>query len=483
MTAGSYAPRFPREPWRLRLDAWTAIRVGGLIGACLSSLALLGLMGLWALVLPVYLAVAAVCVWRPGMAAALLLVVAVALEPGAVDWTDTISRIAWLGPPGFDNMPAGPLEILLVAVALSLWFRRTAHGAPPLPAVAWLLPPLLLVGFLHGLSDGAQINTAYHEARGLIFATIAFVCFRLMTPTDRSMAAKAAIVATVFMAVTLITRYLFIVAPDKTDVPVEKAFTHEGPIILAIAAVAAVATFVREKTVERRFALFLYCLLLGAAIFVTGRRSATLALLVGGAAMAWYLIPRRPGLVGGLSVLLLVVGAAYMTTFWSAEYGALAQPARAVRSQFDPSPRDLSSDQYRKIEITNVVATIEDDPLLGVGFGNPFREEEKLPDLTSFWPLQLHQAHQSVLWLWLKMGVVGVVAFLSLWVIAVSRCALAIRNTPGVPVAGITAAAGLFMVFGFANVDTVLAQTRGAVMFAIVVGMALALPSPGKEPS
>src|SRR5262249_10873421 len=155
-----------------------------------------------------------------------------------------------------------------------------------------------------------------------------------------------------------------------------------------------------------RALLLAYEAALLAALFATSRRSGTLALLVGALALAVSTIKSRPKLVIGLGTPILIVTVAYLATYWNHEYGATAQPARAIRSQIDPNPRDDSSDAYRLTEKFNVTTTLRLNRVFGVGLGRPFGMFLPLPSLTSFWPLQQFTPHANILWLWLKFGVI-----------------------------------------------------------------------------
>src|SRR5699024_10338733 len=114
----------------------------------------------------------------------------------------------------------------------------------------------------------------------------------------------------------------------------------------------------------------------------------TLVVLVVGIVLLALLIRRQPLRAGIAGLVAMVLLSAYLGAFWNQQYGALAQPARAIRSQIDPSARDQSSDEYRIIERASIVQTIRSNPLLGVGFGKEFFLVAPLPDMTSYWPLQ-----------------------------------------------------------------------------------------------
>jgi len=175
---------------------------------------------------------------------------------------------------------------------------------------------------------------------------------------------------------------------------------------------------------------------------------------------------------------------AYLAVYWNQDYGTIAQPARAIRSQFQPSGRDDSSDIYRTIEKYDVEQTIRYNRMFGVGFGRPFIQFQPLPDLTSFWPLQSYTSHQSVLWLWLKMGWLGISVFLGLVVVVLSRClermrGLATANADWAVAAVLFSATLAFIVY--ATVDLGFAGSRAAAPAAVLAALALGLRRSGKE--
>ena len=169
---------------------------------------------------------------------------------------------------------------------------------------------------------------------------------------------------------------------------------------------------------------------------------------------------------------------AYLAVYWNQDYGTIAQPARAIRSQFQPSSRDDSSDLYRTIEKYDVVETIRYNRVFGVGFGRPFIQFQQLPDLTSFWPLQSYTSHQSVLWLWLKMGWLGISVFLGLVVVVLSRCLERMRGLKATD-ANWTLAAVLFSgtlaFIVYATVDLAFAGSRAGASAAVLAALALGL--------
>ncbi len=263
-------------------------------------------------------------------------------------------------------------------------------------------------------------------------------------------------------------------------------FAHEGVALLAIGAMLGVVMLLRAERDRTRLLIVGYELLLLAAMGSTGRRSATLVVLAALAIVLALLYMKRPSLALALTLVGGVVMTGYLGAYWNKEYGALAQPARAVRAFVDDAPaRDTSSDTYREFETDNVIETIRASRNFGVGFGREFAFFWPLPDLTDFWPLQHFTPHNNVLWLWLKMGITGIAVILGVWALALSRCIRAVREAPrgAFPVVPVVLAATLAIMFAYNWVDIGLASTRGVAPVAIALALSFALPSAAREPN
>lgn len=437
-------------------------------------------MGPWTLALPLYAALATLCVADPRKGALTLLGLAIAIEPNAVDATKPLSAALYTLPPALEAvapLTVHPLELLLVAVALSTVLRPGHSGATSCspPAVAWLVPAFIGAGIVYGLSQGGEPNVAWHELRGLVFGAVAF--FVVMRLDGAASALKGVVIsATLALAIIVTVRHAWFEVYRQTTIANEFLYAHENSVFLGVGLVAGVAYTLRSPSTGGKAAHLLYSLVILVAMMASGRRAAILVGIVGLAFVAWALFPRRPWLVLGLGLPAVVAGGLYLAAFWHAESGVFAQPARAVRSQVDPSPRDASSDQYRRDELHNITVTLEQHPLLGVGFGRPFQLDRPLPEL-DFWPLQYHTPHQNILWLWLKMGIVGAAALLALWAIALRRSLTAFRQAPAATLAAahLVVACTLLMYLFYASVDLALISARSAVPLAVTMALALRL--------
>jgi O-antigen ligase len=103
-----------------------------------------------------------------------------------------------------------------------------------------------------------------------------------------------------------------------------------------------------------------------------------------------------------------------------------ARPAHAIWSNFRPDPRDASSNLYRQLENLNLGLDIRSSPVVGEGFGVPIPHPVYLFDASDIDPLINFVPHNNILYVWLRMGVFGVVAFwFTVGAAVVAACRLA----------------------------------------------------------
>lgn len=464
---------YPRAlPFALQAAAFSGAMV------CATGIAIFA--GLLGLLLIGYAAMVVAGLAFPRQTALALLALSTAFEPSAIDITGPVGEMIHAFPGGLASalpLTISPVEAGIVAVAVGLLVRRDdAARAPALPMLVWGVPVVIGLGMVYGLAKGGDSAIAYNEARGLLYGILVFFIALRMRTTSPKLFATTALVTSATLASIVLLRYLLMTRGQS--IATEVAFAHESGIFMGIGFAIGAALLLRTRSLWAGGLLVAHELLVLAAMMGTGRRSATLVLLAAVVMLMWLLAQKRPMLVTALAIPTILLGSVYLGAYWNKNYGAAAQPARAVRSQIDPTARDQSSDLYRLVEAYDVAQTILQSPATGVGFGRPFIEFASLVSLSDSWPLQLYTPHNNVLWLWLKMGA-GIAVVMGMVVLALKRCFVAFSLSPrraAVPIYPLVLATVLVIYVSYIQVDLALVGTRSTIPLAAALALAFTLP-------
>jgi O-antigen ligase len=205
-------------------------------------------------------------------------------------------------------------------------------------------------------------------------------------------------------------------------------------LVLAAAAIPSVTLFVLAERRAAVIALGVGLLLLCVFTFHRNRRA------------FWWFVP-----------VLAVMTVGYLGAFWNTETG-LGFPAQAVKGVIAPgqlSEADQSSNAYRDAESFNIWTTIRASPVLGIGFGQRFYRPIPMADI-SFFVFWEYLPHNAFLWMWMKTGVVGFLAYLYLSGLALQAGARSIVTArrdqhAAVIFTGLTAVA-MFLVFSYVDI-------------------------------
>jgi O-antigen ligase len=143
--------------------------------------------------------------------------------------------------------------------------------------------------------------------------------------------------------------------------------------------------------------------------------------------ITWVTQPTKRRKVGPVLALLMVISAVYFPLFWNKTgAGTLSQPARAVRSTISPDTRDEQSNLYREQENANLELNIRQAGPLGKGFGLPINYALPIVDVSNFDPMIKFIPHNGGLWIWMRLGLQGEIAF---WVMLATGVIAACRLT------------------------------------------------------
>ena len=332
---------------------------------------------------------------------------------------------------GLSGLHVSPAE-LVVAAALLIWTlqgvaaRRGRPGSPSaLGAGLGILAALVVVALTRGVLSGGVLNIAIDEVRPLLYVAVLYLpAAQVMRSPSRLWALLwVDVLATGFKGLQGTYRYLVL----RNAVPAPEAILeHEEAVFfsLFILLTAGLWLFgVRGRLRWVATALLPFVVL---ADLANQRRAAWIVLTAGLVlllACAWVRCAERRRAILGLAVASTVVAAVYLPLFWTSS-STIAQPARALSSAFTPSSRDQSSDLYRVVENVDLGIDIRQSSPVGLGFGRPIPHPVPLTDLSKVDPFIDYVPHNGILYVWLRTGLAGALAF---WFVIGAATVLACR--------------------------------------------------------
>jgi O-antigen ligase len=373
-----------------------------------------------------------------------------------------------------DRVFLNPLELVICVTAGSFLLRKLADPLWQFSKGVMLKPILVFTGFVvlgfaRGQLAGGDRRVAIFEARALLYIVVVYVLitnlFRTRQQYQRAL--LIALTATAIQSVFAIDYYGNLLPAQR--LVLEELGEHTSAVFMATVVVFLAALGLLKGSRGARWAFLLMTPVVVYAFFLSQRRAAMVALFVGVGVVAYVTFFRRRRAFWFFVPATLLFGSAFVIATWGAK-GALGLPASAVQTIISPDSageKDQSSNLYRQLEALNIHGTIRGNALLGVGFGKPFNIYYPMPDISwfEFWQFR---PHNSVLWLWLKMGFFGFVASLFMFARAVQhgvRSALdVVPRKQAVYVA--TGLAYVFMLLVFSYVD-ISWDARSTVLLAL----------------
>ncbi|HYU82152.1 MAG TPA: O-antigen ligase family protein, partial [Candidatus Polarisedimenticolia bacterium] len=358
-----------------------------------------------------------------------------------------------------------PRAETIAARALSL---RLRGGWPML-----LFTIALVLGIIRGALGGGDMYIGLWEVRYLLYVPACYLIARgaLRTPQHVGGLLRIGLAAAILFAIEGAYRRIALIDTGLLGVTPEFSYEHEDVLFLAVFVLLVLAAYVFGAFRRVRVAGLFVAPLMLFTLFATERRAGIIVLFVGilVIAMTTLFVRRKAFIIAAFPILIISV--LYLAAFWNAA-GIAGQPARAIKSLYEPDPRDAASNLYRVLETINIDATIHSDPLLGVGFGQQFLMVVGLPDL-SWWPFWRYETHNAILWVWMKTGVIGYVLF---WVMiggAISRAAFAAKRLfdPTLRSAALFCLVAIVGTVVFAYVDLGLVSGRVMVLLGTALGI------------
>lgn len=384
-----------------------------------------------------------VVVWTAPWTGIMVLVIAATLieqfpllaEGANSDGTDRILLFQSLNSAaGLGGIYATPFELFLVLLLLVWLIKGFATRTLALPHSALsksvaAFGVLVALGWVRGVTGGGSFTDSLLELRPWLYLVIAYFASTQLLKSKKHLRVLLWLLVVgigikgIQGVVSLALHYT---SRPQAILAHEESFFF-GLFIAVLAALWIVPIKGRLRTVMT--VLFPFVLVADVA---NQRRTAwaiTGAVLLTVFILSYVGLPERRRAIAAFAAVGCVLAGIYWVGF-SNNPGLMGQPARAVLSQLAPSSRDQQSNQYRTVENVNLGVAIRQTMPFGMGFGHPIPQQVPNVDVSNVDSFITYLPHNGVLYVWLRLGLAGIVAFWLLIGIAIMT-AIQIFRKPG----------------------------------------------------
>ena len=319
-----------------------------------------------------------------------------------------------------DAIIVSPLETYLGLLFLS-WLgrdvmqRKLRFYTGPLFWPALVFAGFMVFGLVWGIARGGNLNIGLWESRAIFYMPLIMILVSnlLKTPKHTNTLIWWAISA--LFVETLIGNHFYFFVLNRDLSLVDRIAAHSAAIHFNTFFVLLASAWIFRADLAKRLSSLLMLPFVTLTYLAMQRRAGFLSLGIALVLLIIVMYRDNRRLFFMVVPVLTIVGTVYTGIFWNSS-GALGLPAQAVKSVFaqeQASAKDRSSDIYRQLENTNIAFTVHQEPLTGVGFGQPFYMIVRMPDISHFvfWE---YITHNSVVWIWMKAGVGGFLSMLFL---------------------------------------------------------------------
>ena len=343
-------------------------------------------------------------------------VVLVEQEPLATPiFTDQLPIFFW--PAKLMGIPERPIGFLLLFILLVLICHRLLKRQRILWGGPLLLPFLcfmlcLVWGVVHGLTGGGDSHIIVLEVRPFWYLFVAYLLAYNLISQKRQLRAFLWVVILGAGVKALQGVYIYFVVLHTNLIGHHEILSHEESFFFVAVLLLLILFWLHHCYRPQMWAIVLISPALLVALAANQRRTDYVALLAGigvAVVLIFWLKPAARKRLVVLALCSLVLGTGYVLAF-SHSTGAIGEPARAITSLIHPDPTDTvsaASDLYRIIEDYDLKYTVKQDPLLGWGFGKPFLQPVTLPNIITLDPYYLYVPHNTIYWVWMRLGAIG----------------------------------------------------------------------------
>jgi O-antigen ligase len=367
--------------------------------------------------------------------------------------------------------PVAPTDVLVgVLVAWAVADARARTVLPRLPAalVGACLAVLLAAatGAVTGWQAGARSDVIFGARCSVYLAVVPIAVASLLWRSQLEAATRTFTAGGAVVAAIGLTGFVLAQGPVIPNGPLV-TFTEAGALwwVLMVVLTTACLVAIDQRPRLVRILIGLLALLVLALSLRRGFILAALLTLPAAGLIAASAEARRFVL---LLAAALVATAVLVAAFLPANRALQPPGAEAVLTFQESRSR---GDRYRRAELANVWANIRRSPVYGLGLGVPWRTYEPMPaQYTGF----RNYVHAALLWYWLKMGLLGALAYLG-YIAAAAWCGRHAWRSGSSPQVRAFGLATSLSVIALLFVELTATQSGVDVRLALVMGLAIGI--------
>ncbi len=275
---------------------------------------------------------------------------------------------------------------------------------------------LVVIGEGHGLATGGDFKLSLWEVRSQAYMFIAYVlaCNLVRTRKELNVLVWSVIVGGGIKGIQGCVRYYL-----EPHGHLETLLSHEQSFFWNAALTLTAILFLYGGSRRLKTAALVFLPFILIADIANNRRAGVVALGVGIVTLLVVTVVAHPAR-RRVALAILCLGAILWLPYYSVyktKDGLIAEPARAVYSNSHPDPRDASSNLYRDNENADLIFTMKSSLLnevIGFGFGKRFYTPHSLDVISGAYIFYNLLPHNSILWIWMRVGSIG---FFIFWVL------------------------------------------------------------------
>jgi hypothetical protein len=331
--------------------------------------------------------------------------------------------------------PISLMELLLLltgigALLRAVYFRQMTLRGGPLLVPMMIYIGFVTMGWINGMMTGGDFKISLQEVRSQFYLFLAYL-MSVNFVTEKKHARGLLWVAVLCIGLKgILYTYRRYVTMAGMELPDQGVGSHEEAFLFSAFAMLLLTLSLSRALPKMRYVLWSLLPIVVLGNLACNRRAGTAAVIIALPivfAAAYRCLPDRRKFIRIAAIVLGVCFSIYYPIFRNSDSG-FALPARAIRSQFQPNERDASSNAYRDAENANLILTMRLSPIIGYGYGKKMLHTVPMADIAQIYEWWDILPHNQILWVWMRVGTLGFLAFWTMIAAILVRACLLLRD-------------------------------------------------------